>query len=157
MESVLSSPRRFLAARLILGSGLFFCSLVFAAAPDTDNDGVPDKLDKCPGSATMPSVSPEFKYKHAISKERLLPGSKSWPVDEHTTVTMTGSSTARTIVLMTARRRSPWVWQKTAVRSTAILTVHRTIAINARTPPKALRPTNTGALNKMPFKDLALV
>ena len=83
MESVLSSPRRFIAARLILGSGLFFCSLVFAAAPDTDNDGVPDKLDKCPGSATMPSVSPEFKYKHAISKERLLPGSKSWPVDEH--------------------------------------------------------------------------
>lgn len=75
--------RRPAAARLVLLVSLLLCSFAHASEPDGDNDGVPDRLDKCPGSAAMPPVSADFTYKHAITKDRLLPGSKSWPVDEY--------------------------------------------------------------------------
>lgn len=54
-----------------------------ALASDEDNDGVPNALDNCSGSAVKPPVFPAFPYKYAIIREPLLPESKSWPVDEH--------------------------------------------------------------------------
>ena len=63
------------------------CALVaaplHATEPDADRDGVPDARDRCPGSAAMPQVGADFPFRHAVTQERLQPGSKAWPVDEH--------------------------------------------------------------------------
>lgn len=67
---------------LLTLASLLLGPIAYAVQGDEDNDGVPDTMDKCPGSAAMPAVSSDFSYKHAITKERLQPGSKAWPVDE---------------------------------------------------------------------------
>ncbi len=79
MNCSLSFPLKLLNACLI---ALMVLSPLSAAEPDADNDGVADALDKCPGSPAMPQVSSNFTYKHAVTRERLLPESKSWPVDK---------------------------------------------------------------------------
>lgn len=48
---------------------------------DSDNDGVPDELDKCPNTRAMSAVPPDFKYRHAVTQERLNNKGKTWPVD----------------------------------------------------------------------------
>lgn len=70
------------SVRSLLLLSLLSASASYAVEPDEDRDGVPDALDKCPGSAIMPQVSPDFSYKHVITQERLQPGSKAWPVDK---------------------------------------------------------------------------
>jgi OOP family OmpA-OmpF porin len=69
--------------RLALPAALLACTLLQAAEPDADRDGVPDARDRCPGSAAMPPVRTDFTYKYAVTQERLQPGSKAWPVDAH--------------------------------------------------------------------------
>lgn len=49
---------------------------------DSDNDGVADELDKCPNSAQLKKLSPDFKYAAAVNPERLKPGSQAYPVDK---------------------------------------------------------------------------
>lgn len=58
-------------------------STVHAADPDDDRDGVPDAHDRCPASAAMPPVAGDFPFRHAVTQQRLQPGSKAWPVDQH--------------------------------------------------------------------------
>ncbi len=70
------------SVRSLFIASLILCSSAFAGLADEDRDGVPDALDKCPNSTVMPPVSPDFSYKHAITQERLHPGSKAWPVDK---------------------------------------------------------------------------
>lgn len=83
MNTFTSIPHTPLWAHLALLAVLLAGSPLHAEITDEDNDGVPDTLDKCPGSAAMPPVSSDFTYKYAVTQERLSRGSKVWPVDEH--------------------------------------------------------------------------
>ncbi len=64
-----------------------FLSLAFASANvmanDADADGVADELDKCPDTAQLKKLPADFKYGVAVDPERLKPGAKAFPVDEH--------------------------------------------------------------------------
>ena len=51
-------------------------------AADSDLDGVPDTQDKCPNTALINNVAPDFKYRYAIIDERLKEERKAWPVDK---------------------------------------------------------------------------
>jgi len=48
---------------------------------DKDHDGVPDYRDRCPNTAQIKKVAPDFKYKAALSEDRYSPEPKSWPVN----------------------------------------------------------------------------
>lgn len=52
-------------------------------ANDADADGVADELDKCPDTAQLKKLPANFKYGAAVDPERLIPGAKAFPVDEH--------------------------------------------------------------------------
>ena len=72
--------------RLFLLLFTFSCSIVFCqtstAAQDSDNDGVDDSVDKCPNTAQLKKLSPDFKYAVAVNPERLKPGSQAYPVNK---------------------------------------------------------------------------
>lgn len=81
MNTSFSLLRPLCKAHLILLMALLAGTPLQAVVPDEDNDGVPDTLDKCPGSVAMPSVSSDFINKHAITKKQLQPGKAG--VDEN--------------------------------------------------------------------------
>ena len=54
-----------------------------AQAPDSDHDGVPDALDKCPGTQQLQKLPADFKYAPAVNPERLKPGAQAHPVDKN--------------------------------------------------------------------------
>ena len=57
-------------------------TLVYStAAADSDHDGVPDALDKCPNSTQIKKLPADFKYAAAVDPERLKPGKQAYPVD----------------------------------------------------------------------------
>lgn len=60
----------------------FTTSYASSTAQDNDNDGVVDELDKCPNTAQLNKLSPDFKYAAAVNPERLKPGSQAFPVDK---------------------------------------------------------------------------
>ena len=49
---------------------------------DSDNDGVIDSKDKCPDTAQLKKLSPDFKYSAAVNQDRLKPGKHAYPVDK---------------------------------------------------------------------------
>jgi hypothetical protein len=49
--------------------------------PDTDHDGVPDVIDRCPETAQLRKLPPDFRFAAAVDSERLRPGPKAHPVD----------------------------------------------------------------------------
>jgi len=51
-----------------------------AAAQDVDYDGIADVIDKCPDTAQLKKISPDFKYAAAVNPQRLIPGSQAYPV-----------------------------------------------------------------------------
>ena len=53
------------------------------AAADSDHDGVPDALDKCPNSTQIKKLPADFKYAAAVDPERLKPGKQAYPVDSN--------------------------------------------------------------------------
>lgn len=58
----------------------FVCAPVVAEEPDGDHDGVPDSIDKCPDTAQLKKLPPDFKYAPAVNPERLKPGPQAYPV-----------------------------------------------------------------------------
>ena len=56
---------------------------VLTAEPDSDHDGVADAKDRCPDTAQLKKVPPDFRYKMTVNPERLKPGPQAHPVDEH--------------------------------------------------------------------------
>ena len=60
----------------------FTTSYASSIAQDSDNDGVVDELDKCPNTAQLKKLSPDFKYAAAVNPDRLKPGSQAYPVDK---------------------------------------------------------------------------
>lgn len=67
--------KSFFALSLILA-----CSYSLANAADGDNDGVDDKIDKCPNTAQMKKVDRSFRYSMVVSSERLNKRPQAWPV-----------------------------------------------------------------------------
>lgn len=65
---------------------LFF---IFSAAnangeeEDSDHDGIPDVLDKCPATAQLKKLPADFKYAPAVNPERLKSGAQAYPVDKN--------------------------------------------------------------------------
>ena len=63
--------------------------LVFSAAnaigqeTDSDHDGVPDALDKCPDTTQLKKLPADFKYAPAVNPERLKPEAQAHPVDKN--------------------------------------------------------------------------
>jgi OOP family OmpA-OmpF porin len=53
-----------------------------AMVGDSDNDGVADAVDKCPQTAQLKMLSPDFKYAAAVNPERLKSKQQSHPVDK---------------------------------------------------------------------------
>jgi OOP family OmpA-OmpF porin len=51
--------------------------------PDSDHDGVPDALDKCPNTRQLKKLPADFKYAPAVDSERLKPGAQAHPVDKN--------------------------------------------------------------------------
>ncbi|MEZ5478484.1 MAG: thrombospondin type 3 repeat-containing protein [Thiolinea sp.] len=49
---------------------------------DSDHDNVADSVDKCPETAQIQKISPDFKLAMAVDPERLDPEAKAYPVDE---------------------------------------------------------------------------
>jgi len=49
---------------------------------DNDNDGVADNIDKCPDTAQLKKISPDFRYAAAVNPDRLKPGAQAYPVDK---------------------------------------------------------------------------
>lgn len=58
-------------------------SAAYAQAQDSDNDGVPDGLDKCPGTQQLKKLPSGFKYAPAVNPARLRPGQQAYPVDKN--------------------------------------------------------------------------
>ncbi|MDX2503333.1 MAG: thrombospondin type 3 repeat-containing protein [Gammaproteobacteria bacterium] len=54
-----------------------------AAITDSDHDGVPDALDKCPDTVQLKKLPVDFKYAAAVNPERLEAGNKAHPVDKN--------------------------------------------------------------------------
>lgn len=52
-----------------------------AWAVDADHDGVEDSVDKCPGTAQLKRVDPNFKYAMTVNPERLSKEPRSVVVD----------------------------------------------------------------------------
>jgi len=50
---------------------------------DSDHDGVPDALDKCPDTQQLKKLPADFKYAPAVNPERLKPGAQAYPVDKN--------------------------------------------------------------------------
>jgi len=73
-----------LTTRLVLVIGLLTPAntLAQASGPDSDHDGVPDIRDRCPATAQTAPVPAVFKYRQALSAQRLDTASRAWPVDE---------------------------------------------------------------------------
>ena len=53
-----------------------------ASAIDSDHDGVEDAHDRCPNTAQLKKLPANFKYRFAVNPERLVPGTKAFPVNE---------------------------------------------------------------------------
>jgi len=49
--------------------------------PDLDRDGVPDAADRCPNTAQLLKLPPDFRFGAAVNPERLKPGRQAHPVD----------------------------------------------------------------------------
>ncbi len=66
---------------LITGAVALLSLLLFLRfTPDGDYDGVPDWIDKCPDTAQLEKLPPDFKFGMAVNPERLKPGPEAWPV-----------------------------------------------------------------------------
>jgi len=50
---------------------------------DSDHDGVPDKSDRCPNTAQINLVNPDFKYSASLDPRRIEDKPQAWPVDKH--------------------------------------------------------------------------
>jgi hypothetical protein len=49
--------------------------------PDSDHDGVPDAVDRCPNTAQLEKLPPDFRFGGAVNPDRLTPGAQAHPVD----------------------------------------------------------------------------
>jgi len=49
--------------------------------PDSDHDGVPDAADRCPNTAQLRKLAPDFRFGAAVNPERLKPRPQAHPVD----------------------------------------------------------------------------
>jgi OOP family OmpA-OmpF porin len=49
--------------------------------PDSDHDGVPDAADRCPNTAQLRMLPPDFRFGAAVNPERLKPVPQGHPVD----------------------------------------------------------------------------
>ena len=62
---------------------VFSAAHVHGQALDSDHDGVPDALDKCPDTPKLKKLPADFKYALAVNPERLKPGPQAYPVDKN--------------------------------------------------------------------------
>ena len=60
----------------------FSAASVHGQAQDSDHDGIPDALDKCPNTAQLKKLPADFKFAPAVNPERLKPGAQAYPVDK---------------------------------------------------------------------------
>jgi OOP family OmpA-OmpF porin len=76
--------RRPILALFVIGSvlGLPGGSLL-GQEPDADHDGVPDALDRCPNTAQLRKLPPDFRFGAAVNPARLKPGPSAHPVDSN--------------------------------------------------------------------------
>lgn len=54
----------------------------YAYALDSDHDGISDTDDKCPNTAQLKKLPATFKYRLAVNPERLIAGTKAFPVNK---------------------------------------------------------------------------
>lgn len=59
-----------LRSLLFFGLFLFGCT-TYAGEADHDRDGIADSVDKCPETAHLKMLPPDFKYAAAVDPERL--------------------------------------------------------------------------------------
>jgi OOP family OmpA-OmpF porin len=71
-----------LVRRLLLLMPFVLVGVAHAGQADSDHDGVADAVDKCPGTAQLKMLPPDFKYKAAVNPERLKGGARAHPVDK---------------------------------------------------------------------------
>ncbi len=62
---------------------MFFVANANGQEADSDNDGVPDALDKCANTAQLMKLPADFKYASSVNPQRLKAGAQAYPVDKN--------------------------------------------------------------------------
>ncbi|MCW8825288.1 MAG: thrombospondin type 3 repeat-containing protein [Gammaproteobacteria bacterium] len=61
---------------------MILCIIPFTVhAADQDNDGIDDSVDRCPNTAQLKKVDPNFRYAITVNPERLTPGNHAVAVN----------------------------------------------------------------------------